>query len=161
MMIRRIKTEESMTKTCSSATLSNFHTRSPRNEPETMAWLKNSMFWDITPCSPLKVNRRFVLTCRLHLHGRRISQTENQLCWLPAFALLSCSAYSLTLEMEATCSSKTSVEFQRTTRRYTPEDGTLHNHHCENLKSYMAWLSEGNQHGGSRALLEQQMSLSQ
>jgi hypothetical protein len=26
---------------------------------------------------------------------------------------------------------------QRTTRRYIPEDGTLHNHRCENLKSYL------------------------
>jgi hypothetical protein len=38
--------------------------------------------------------------------------------------------------MEAICCSETSVETQRTTRRYIPEDGTLHNHRCENLKSY-------------------------
>jgi hypothetical protein len=37
--------------------------------------------------------------------------------------------------MEATCSSETSVDFQRTTRRYIPEDGTRLNHRCENLKS--------------------------
>jgi hypothetical protein len=37
---------------------------------------------------------------------------------------------------EATCSSETSVNFQRTTRRYILEDRTLHNHRCENLKSY-------------------------
>jgi hypothetical protein len=37
--------------------------------------------------------------------------------------------------MEEICSSKTSVDTQRNTRRYIPEDGTLHNHHCENLKS--------------------------
>jgi hypothetical protein len=34
----------------------------------------------------------------------------------------SCLAYSSTLEMKATCSSETSVNFQRTTRRYIPED---------------------------------------
>jgi hypothetical protein len=28
------------------------------------------------------------------------------------------------------------VEFQRTTRCHIPEDDTLHNHRCENLKSY-------------------------
>jgi hypothetical protein len=28
-----------------------------------------SIFWDITSCSPLKANRRFGRTCRLHLHG--------------------------------------------------------------------------------------------
>jgi hypothetical protein len=38
--------------------------------------------------------------------------------------LVSCSAYS-TLKMEATCCSETSVDFQRTTRRYIPEDSTL------------------------------------
>jgi hypothetical protein len=30
----------------------------------------------------------------------------------------------------------TSVDFQRTTWRYIPEDRTLHNHRCENLSSY-------------------------
>jgi hypothetical protein len=39
--------------------------------------------------------------------------------------------------MEATSSSKTSVDFQRTTRRYIPEYRTLHNNLCENPKSYM------------------------
>jgi hypothetical protein len=38
--------------------------------------------------------------------------------------------------MEAICSSETSDETQRTTRRHIPEDDTLHNHRCENLKSY-------------------------
>jgi hypothetical protein len=38
--------------------------------------------------------------------------------------------------MEAICSSETSTEFQRTTRRHIPDDNTLHNHRCENLKSY-------------------------
>jgi hypothetical protein len=52
--------------------------------------------WDITPCSPLKVNRRF----------------------------------------GGTCSSEMSVDTQRTTRQYNPEDRTLHNHLGENLKSY-------------------------
>jgi hypothetical protein len=34
------------------------------------------IFWDITPCSPLRVNRGG--TCRLHLQGRRIRQARNQ-----------------------------------------------------------------------------------
>jgi hypothetical protein len=38
--------------------------------------------------------------------------------------------------MEPICSSETSVATQQTTRRQTPEDDTLHNHRCENLKSY-------------------------
>jgi hypothetical protein len=43
---------------------------------------------------------------------------------------------SSTLKMEAICSSETSVETQRTTQRHIPEDDTLHNHRCDNLKSY-------------------------
>jgi hypothetical protein len=42
-----------------------------------------------------------------------------------AFALVFCFTYSSTLKMEATFSSKTSVDFQRTTRPYIPEDSTL------------------------------------
>jgi hypothetical protein len=41
--------------------------------------MKNTIFMDITPCSPLKVNRRFGGTYRLHLQGRRISRARNQL----------------------------------------------------------------------------------
>jgi hypothetical protein len=44
--------------------------------------------------------------------------------------------FSSTLKMEALCSSETSGATQRTTRRHIPEDDTLHNHRCENLKSY-------------------------
>jgi hypothetical protein len=33
------------------------------------------VFWDITPCSPLKVNRRFGGTYRLHLQGRALLAT--------------------------------------------------------------------------------------
>jgi hypothetical protein len=39
--------------------------------------------------------------------------------------------------MEAIYSSETSVNIQRTTRRYIPEDSTFNNHRCENLKSYL------------------------
>jgi hypothetical protein len=38
--------------------------------------------------------------------------------------------------MEAIYSSETSVDFQRTTRRYISEDSTVHKDRCENLKSY-------------------------
>lgn len=37
--------------------------------------------------------------------------------------------------MEAVCSSEASVDFQRTTLRYIPDDGTVHNHRCEDLQS--------------------------
>jgi hypothetical protein len=38
----------------------------------------------------------------------------------------SCSVYSSTLKVEEICPSETSADFQRTTRRYIPEDRTLH-----------------------------------
>jgi hypothetical protein len=41
-----------------------------------------------------------------------------------------------TLKMEAIFFSETLIYFQRTTRRYVPEDSTLHNHLCENRTSF-------------------------
>jgi hypothetical protein len=55
---------------------------------------KISVFWDITPWSQLKVSRPF--------GGLRLS---------PAFTLVSCVAYFLTLKTEATCYSETSTDF--------------------------------------------------
>jgi hypothetical protein len=83
-------------------------------------YLKSSVFWDIMSCIPLKVNRRFGGTYRLIIQDRRISQARNQ-----------CEAG----RKKSSYSSETSVDFQRTTRRYIPEGRTLHKHRCENLKS--------------------------
>jgi hypothetical protein len=44
----------------------------------TVVVMKSSVFWDITTCSPLKVNQRFGETCCLHLQGWRVSQATNQ-----------------------------------------------------------------------------------
>jgi hypothetical protein len=44
----------------------------------TTMFMKSSISCDITPYSPLKVNGRYAGTCRLHLQGRRISQTINR-----------------------------------------------------------------------------------
>jgi hypothetical protein len=44
----------------------------------------------------------------------------------PADLLVLAEIISLTLKMEAICSSETSVETQQTTRRHIPEDDTLH-----------------------------------
>jgi hypothetical protein len=98
--------------------------------------------WDITPCVPWKVNRRFGGRCRLHLRGRRLSQARNQRgkqssalkwrrlvppkCRLIFKRLHGVISQKIELFMEMTCSSETSVDIQRTTRRYIPEDRTLH-----------------------------------
>jgi hypothetical protein len=78
--------------------------------------MKSSVFCDITPCSPLKVNQRFGGTCRLHLQGRRICQARNQ--------------------RGSRWKAQMSINCQRTIGRYMPEDRTLHYHRCENLKSF-------------------------
>jgi hypothetical protein len=83
--------------------------------------MKSTIFWDITPCSSLSVNRCFGGTYRLHLQGRRISRARNQ----RESRSHPLNLFS-TLTMETICSSETSVDTQRTTRRYVPKDGTLH-----------------------------------
>jgi hypothetical protein len=80
--------------------------------------MKNSIFWDITPYNPLKVNGRFEGTYRLHHHDETSSDS---------YAIHDSFLFVLfsTLKMEVTYSSITSVDFQRNTRRYIPEDRTL------------------------------------
>jgi hypothetical protein len=79
--------------------------------------MESAIFWDITPCRSLSVNRRFGGTYRFHLQGTKISREGYQ--------------------RESRWQAETPVDFQRTTRRYIPEDVILHNHRCENLKSYI------------------------
>jgi hypothetical protein len=45
-----------------------------------------------------------------------------------------------TVHQEAVCSSEMSVAFQWTTRRYIPENSTVRNHRCVNLKSYICCI---------------------
>jgi hypothetical protein len=96
--------------------------------------MKSTIFWDTMLCSLLKVNWHFRGTYHLHLQGRRISRATHQhesrwqgerLCLPLAFTLVSCSAFSLTLKMEAICSSELSIDFQWTALCYIPEDSTL------------------------------------
>jgi hypothetical protein len=77
--------------------------------------MKSTIFRDITPCSPLKVNRRVGGSNK----SRKIPAWKIGLP--PAFTLVSCSTVS---------SSETSVDFQRTTGRYIPEDRTLQSMNC-------------------------------
>jgi hypothetical protein len=42
------------------------------------AVLKSCIFWNMTPCNPLRVSRRFRETCRLLLQGQRINHARNQ-----------------------------------------------------------------------------------
>jgi hypothetical protein len=45
---------------------------------QTVMTMNSSVLLNITPFSPLKINRRFGGTCLLHLHGRTINQARNQ-----------------------------------------------------------------------------------
>jgi hypothetical protein len=51
----------------------------------------------------------------------------------------SCLVYLWTVKMEATCSSKMSVDLQLSTQHYITEDRSLHNH---NFKSYKDVLQD-------------------
>jgi hypothetical protein len=43
--------------------------------------MKSSIFWDITLCSTVKINRCFVKTYHLHHQWQRVSQARNQHEW--------------------------------------------------------------------------------
>jgi hypothetical protein len=84
--------------------------------------MKSIIFWDVTPCSLLRFNRRFRGTYRLHLQGRRKDFQQVSRCLMKFFSSI--------LNTEAICSSETSVASQQTTRRHIPEDDTLHYQLC-------------------------------
>jgi hypothetical protein len=81
--------------------------------------MKSSIFWDIMLCSPLKISLHFGAT-RSPIF--RIDEWAKQDA---SMKQVTCRAYSWILKMEVVCSSETSVDFQRSTRRYIPEDRTL------------------------------------
>jgi hypothetical protein len=87
---------------------------------------KSAIFWDITPCSPLSAKPTF---------RRYISPPS--------------SAYFLDPEDGGDMFLRNVGWNSTDYRRYVPEDGTLHNHRCENLKS-----KQTNPHGGRERRLE-------
>jgi hypothetical protein len=87
---------------------------------EHLTVMKNAIFWDVVLCISC-VNRCFGGTyCGLQP---------------PAHAGSSLTDFSA-LKMEAIRFSETSVH-TGSTQRHIPEDGILHSHRCENLKSYV------------------------
>jgi hypothetical protein len=71
----------------------------------------------------------------LLLPGKRESSLD---FWSARYLFHAGFLLGLHLDMEATCSSEMSVDFQRTTICHTPEGRTLQDHRCENLKSYIS-----------------------
>jgi hypothetical protein len=84
-------------------------------------------FGGVAPCGFI-INWRFGGTCHLYFQGRRICE-QGKVFSFPSFLCV----FS-TLEMEATRSSETQV-YNKPTSRHIPEDGILHSHCCDNLKS--------------------------
>jgi hypothetical protein len=104
-----------------------------RFEVLTAVIIKNSVLWDVMAYNPLKVNRRSATPCRLHLQDRRIKSHKNQAQLATCFMLVSGLAYSLTVKMEVRHFTEVSVDFERTMRRYIPDDANLHYHCCYSL----------------------------
>jgi hypothetical protein len=83
-----------------------------------------------------KFDTEFVGMCKIYLHTKFRKTSPKIVLLATRFMYVSSLVYYSTLKMEATRSSKTSVDFQQTTRRYIPEDRILYNHGYENLKFY-------------------------
>jgi hypothetical protein len=82
---------------------------------------KNTIFWYITSCSNVKVNRSFGGIYRLHLLRRSLNQARKQIKQAAG------TAVRVSLE--------TSFAFQRITCHRIPDDTILYGRRCENLKS--------------------------
>jgi hypothetical protein len=92
---------------------------------------KSSVFWDITPCSLLKVNPCFGGTCHLHPQGQNISKERNQ-------NKASSKPTTCFMHIPRCCRWKWHVPQKRQltfSRLHSviSQDRTLHSHRCENL----------------------------
>jgi hypothetical protein len=99
---------------------------------------KNAVSWDVTPCGFYN-SRRFGGKHRPIIRVKRINELGTTLSVTSKVILnvIPRSPILFTLLMEAILSSETSVLI-RASRRHIPEDGILHHHRSENLKSYIA-----------------------
>jgi hypothetical protein len=89
---------------------------SNRVEILTAITMKCSIFWDVTPCSPVKIYRRFGGAYCLHLQVRKTSQAMRSACLFTRFGLL------FDLKMNTVHSCETSVNIYQTILRHKLED---------------------------------------
>jgi hypothetical protein len=89
--------------------------------------VKSSIFWYVTPCNPLQVNRCFGGMCRLHLQGKLCLPPAS--CWLLAWVIFRIWRWRRYVPL------KDRPYLKQATRHHIPQDRTLYNHGCENLRS--------------------------
>jgi hypothetical protein len=75
-MQHRIARTETQGKHHTDTRLTIQHERQDNNKSTAIRITESINFWDITPCSPLSVNRCFGGTYRLHLEGQEISSAR-------------------------------------------------------------------------------------
>jgi hypothetical protein len=117
----------------------------PRESLQSYSYRKNAIFWDVAPCRSCeriasniqgrKIRERGTSVRDGKQTGPPVENTQLVAVCYPPHTASSLADFS-TLKMEAIRSSETSVH-TRSTRRHIPEDGILHSHCCENLKSYL------------------------
>jgi hypothetical protein len=71
--------------------------------------------------------------CYTEINWKHVLQQSNMFCRVARWNLTDVSEEQILLGLLS--SSEMAVYFQRTTRRYIPEDISLHNHRCQNLNS--------------------------
>jgi hypothetical protein len=81
----------------SSISVHNFHfyiwtMLNSRHKMPTAATIKNTVFWDVTYCSPTEINWCFRETHYFHLHGRKV----NTQCHIPNSSNLTLMFHSIT-----------------------------------------------------------------
>jgi hypothetical protein len=87
---------------------------------------KSYIFWDITPCTLMKVNCCFRGTYLLHLQGWSVCHGLKQ-HKADSKHSSTCLAYFSTLKMETICSSETSVHFHQIKQHNILENRTFYN----------------------------------
>jgi hypothetical protein len=101
--------------------------------------VKSTVFWDVTPFSPAEVHRRFVGTYCHHPHSKKQKASRGR-----GYAVLASffiAGFSLGLLFDPEIGGSIFLRhvggFLPITRRYIPEDTTIHSHLWENSKSNM------------------------
>jgi hypothetical protein len=109
--------------------------------------LKNEIVWVKTLYIAVEIRRCFGRTYRLHLHDRIESRARN-ICQPELLLAFKCQATDSSpwcifppgLLFSPACSSETSADFNRTTRRSNRKDNTFHAPRCVSNKSKLFFL---------------------